>query len=716
MARKGETSYGGVSASDEDLAVLVDRTFGGDTDARDTLKDAVTEMQQFLTEASAVLKRMAINDHTVSIKGSYSGVAGEVAESVELVKQRLIHITGSIEKISMGDLSEADDYKKIGHRSEQDRVVPGFIRTLENLQALTDDAALLSKAAVEGRLATRADAKRHQGAYRQILEGVNDTLDAVIGPLKVAAEYIDKIGRGELPEKITAKYNGDFNRIKDNLNACIDGLQGLVEANAVLGRMAANDHTKGVEGNYQGLFAEVKVHINEVRDRLLHVTKQINDIAVGDTRELEELKRVGKRSNEDHLLPAIINCNETIQLLITDTAMLVKASEEGRLKTRADVSRHKGEYKKIVEGINATLDSVMAPVNEALRVSKEFAATNFSARVDPSLKVAGDWIAFKEALNNIGIGVSRAVNLINQQVLDLASSAEEANASVEEVASGSAQVAKNAAGVSTNAERGGENARQVLKAMEDLSSTVQDVATKTEAVSKLAVDANTLSKRGADLARKTDDGMAGITKNATDVENIVNDIKAQMDQIGKIVGLITDLANQTNLLALNAAIEAARAGDAGRGFAVVATEVKSLAQESRASAENIAEMIGNLERKTKAAADAASEAGKTVKEGSVALSETLEAFDHIVKAIEDITRNVEEVASSSEEQAATVEEITASVTELTGAIQATAREAVDAAAASEEASAAIDQIGKIIGNVNVIVDNVSKEMSKFKVG
>jgi methyl-accepting chemotaxis protein len=71
--------------------------------------------------------------------------------------------------------------------------------------------------------------------------------------------------------------------------------------------MAVNDHSKGVEGDYVGMFAEVKVHVNEVRDRLRGVTKQINEIAVGDTKELPELKRIGKRSEEDHLLPAIIN-------------------------------------------------------------------------------------------------------------------------------------------------------------------------------------------------------------------------------------------------------------------------------------------------------------------------------------------------------------------------------------------------------------------------
>ena len=116
---------------------------------------------------------------------------------------------------------------------------------------------MLSKAALAGRLDTRADASRHQENIRKVVEGVNDTLDAVIGPLNVAAEYVERISRGDIPQKITDNYNGDFNEIKNNLNNCIDGLQGLVECNNVLQRMAVNDHTKGVEGEYVGIFASM---------------------------------------------------------------------------------------------------------------------------------------------------------------------------------------------------------------------------------------------------------------------------------------------------------------------------------------------------------------------------------------------------------------------------------------------------------------------------
>src|SRR5579872_2379171 len=102
------------------------------------------------------------------------------------------------------------------------------------LNAMLADAALLTKAAVEGKLATRADASKHQGDFRKVVEGVNATLDAVVGPLNVSAEYVDRISKGDIPPKITDTYYGDFNEIKNNLNTCIESIKALATETEVL--------------------------------------------------------------------------------------------------------------------------------------------------------------------------------------------------------------------------------------------------------------------------------------------------------------------------------------------------------------------------------------------------------------------------------------------------------------------------------------------------
>ena len=422
-----------------------------------------------------------------------------------------------------------------------------------------------------------------------------------------------------------------------------------------------------------------------------------------------------QQDEKDEIVPTLNAMVASLKAVVNEANMLSQAAVEGRLSTRGNADKFKGGYQDIIKGFNDTLMYVVGPVNEAMRVSGEYAKGDFTARFGEKLKVQGEFVKFRDSLNNIGIQVSKAMRGINQQVTDLAASAEEANASVEEVAAGAGQVAKNASAVSANADRTTDGIEQVQKAMEDLSRTIQEVANKAETVAKIVGDTTTYSQEGMELARKTESGMQGITKSSAEVNQIITEIKGQMDKISEIVNLITDLANQTNLLALNAAIEAARAGDAGRGFAVVATEVKSLAVESRASAEKIAEMIDNLQKQTNFAVDAVSAANTGVKEGSEALHETLASFTKIVSSIDEISRNVGEVAAAAEEQAASVEEVTASVNEVNSLMQSTAKESTDAAAASEESSAAIDQITKVIGNVNTIVDHVTKEVSQFRV-
>lgn len=327
----------------------------------------------------------------------------------------------------------------------------------------------------------------------------------------------------------------------------------------------------------------------------------------------------------------------------------------------------------------------------------------------------GDFFEISRGVNQILEIITNPFRVFKDKIGDIASGAEEVNASVEEVSAGTNLLAQNSNTLSHNTEQGEDGVRQILRAMEDLSTAVANIASNGDSVARLASSAEEKSKTGIQLAKKTEHAMEGITRTSEEVDTIVNDIRGQMDQIGKIVKLITDIANQTNLLALNAAIEAARAGEAGRGFAVVAAEVKSLAQDSRQSAENIAEMINNLQLKSQKAADAVKSSVDNVKEGNAALSETITSFTSIADSIEDISTNVTNMASVTEEQAASVEEITASINEVATLLNNTVRQALDSSAATEEASAALAQIVKAIQNVSQSVEMLSAEMSKFVV-
>ncbi len=324
-------------------------------------------------------------------------------------------------------------------------------------------------------------------------------------------------------------------------------------------------------------------------------------------------------------------------------------------------------------------------------------------------------IKVRDAVRAIVVNLENNIADVNKKMQNLVTTADNATHSVEEGSKGVQQIAQNASKVSSNAEKVSQSVDQIAKAMQDMSAAVEEITSSMESVSTLSKQTNDLSHSGAELAGKAEKSMAEISTSSAKVYEIVTEVESQMGEISKIVILIRELANQTNLLALNAAIEAARAGDAGRGFAVVATEVKSLAQESRNSAERIEEMIASLKKSTQNASAAMNDAKGTVEQGSKMVTETLQSFNKIASAIEKVAASATEVAAATEEQAATTEEITASVSEVASLVEQTAKEAGDAAAATEESSAALDEITRMMETVDKIAIEAMEANKKFKV-
>jgi methyl-accepting chemotaxis protein len=245
-------------------------------------------------------------------------------------------------------------------QTNQDRSSGGGVMEEENPSSVLLEIMRLAAATREGRLSERGKTTQFNGAYREMIEGVNQILDSVTEPLNSASAFVERIGKGEIPAKITDARNGDFNTLKNNLNACVDGLGGLAEANKVLQRMAVNDCSTKVEGTYPGVFDEVAKAANGAQDRFKHAINVIKMIREGEFgEELATLRKVGKRSENDILVPALVQTMGAIDALVSDTAQLAEAALAGHFDTRADSARHSGGYKKVIDGFNRTLDLVV---------------------------------------------------------------------------------------------------------------------------------------------------------------------------------------------------------------------------------------------------------------------------------------------------------------------------------------------------------------------
>ena len=630
-----------------------------------------------LVECNAVLKRMAINDHTRKVEGEYVGIFSSTSESINLVRERLLAITRMFTNLSMGDTCDLAIYEKIGRRSDEDVLIPAIIKCMRNINVLIEDVTELSEAAVEGNLGKRADAGKHNGGYRQIVEGINNTLDAVVGPLKVAAGYVDQISRGEIPSRITNEYKGDFNEIKNNLNNCINGLGGLVECDVVLKRMAENDHTKTVEGKYVGLFASVSESTNLVRERLLAITKMFTHLSMGDTSDLALYEKVGKRSDEDVIIPSIIKCMQTINHLIDDMTELSDAAVEGNLSKRADASKHNGGYRRIIEGVNHTLDAVIGPLQMAANYVDRISKGDVPDKITDSY--SGDFNTIK---NNLNLLID-AMNEVTEAASEIASgnltvkikerSAQDRLmqamarmvAGLTEIVSNiqtvSNQVMAGSEELSASAEQLSQGATEQSSAVEEVSSSMEQMASNIQQNSENAQQTEKMAVKSAE------DGKEG--------GRAVAETVSAMKEIAGKISIIEEIARQTNLLALNAAIEAARAGEHGKGFAVVASEVRKLAERSQGAAGEINELakssVNVAEKAGEMLAKIVPDIRKTadlVQEINAASNEQTSGANQINKAIQQLDQVIQQNASASEEMASTSEELLSQAEQLLSTI------------------------------------------------
>jgi len=693
---------------------ITDRYNGDFNEIKNNLNQAIDAVNALVADSmllgkAAVEGKLATRADATKHQGDFRKIVQGVDDCLDAVIGPLNVAAEYVDRISKGDIPPRITDKYNGDFNE---IKNNLNQAIDAVNALVADSVLLSKAAVEGKLAIRADATKHQGDFRKILLGVNDTLDALIGPLNMAAGYVDRISKGDIPSKITDNYSGDFNALKTNLNACIDGLQGLVEANQVLQRMAVNDYTCKVEGHYAGVYAEVATATNGARDRIVNAIRITHCVAEGDyEKELKELKTVGKRSEQDSMIPAYIKAMENLNALVEDANALSKAAVEGRLSTRADASRHAGKYRNIIQGFNDTLDAVITPVNEVMRVMAALESGDLTSTIQQNYQ--GTLQELRNAVNNTVKKLSDTVSEIGQSAGTLASSAEEmtatsatmtagaeqmthqantaaasteqATVNVKNMAAGIEQISSNSNTVASASEEVSANLNTVGAAVEEMSSNMKVVATTSErmtssvnsvatAIEEMSVSLNEVSKSSSQAANVA----SRAAMNAGNAAQIVDKLGLSAQEIGKVVDMIKGIAAQTNLLALNATIEAASAGEAGKGFAVVANEVKELAKQTAAATEDIRAQVEGMQGNT---------------------SQVVKAIDEIVQIINQINDISGSIAAAVEEQTATTNEISKNVGEAARGANDVSRNVQQAAAGANEVSRNVQEAAKGVGEI-----------------
>jgi methyl-accepting chemotaxis protein len=553
--------------------------------------DTISKLKDLDDERSKLVSELK-NDLPIVIEGNEKASAFALADQDKLAIAKLVDpATAEARKRANEDIDRFGNIssERAKKRSEQNTldagkainvtyVVVGFAvlfalfagffmyRNISGIiSSLLTEADKLVEAAIKGQLATRGDPLKVHSEVRGIVEGVNKTLDAVIKPLNVAADYVDKISKGNIPPKITDNYNGDFNSIKNNLNTCVDAVNNLV----------------------------------------------------------------------------------------ADANLLAKAAEEGKLTTRADASKHFGDFAKIVSGVNNTLDAVLEPINEAAKVLERVSNRDMTARVMGEYK--GDHAAIKTSLNGAVQNLQNALSQVSE--------------SVEQVTSASTQI-------SSGAQSLAQGSNEQASSLEEVSSSLEEMSSMVKMNMDNANQANTLAEAARNDAEKGDSAMVAMA-------DAINKIKTSADQTAKIIKTIDEIAFQTNLLALNAAVEAARAGEAGKGFAVVAEEVRNLAQRSAEAAKNTSALIEESQGNAVNGVNVSKQVGDILKQ--------------IVDGAKKVASLISEVSSATNEQSKGIEQINSAIAELNKVTQTNASLSEESASAAEELNGQSGELARMVG-------------------
>ncbi|MCW8276236.1 methyl-accepting chemotaxis protein [Pseudomonas sp. PCH199] len=328
---------------------------------------------------------------------------------------------------------------------------------------------------------------------------------------------------------------------------------------------------------------------------------------------------------------------------------------------------------------------IVIPLNQTLKVAERIAAGDLTHNL--ASKRQDELGQLQRAIQSMTQGLRELIGGISDGVTQIASAAEELSAVTEQTSAG-----VNSQKVETD---------QVATAMNEMTATVQEVARNAEEASEAAVAADQQAREGDKVVGEAIAQIERLAKEVGNSTEAMGELKRESDKIGSVLDVIKSVAQQTNLLALNAAIEAARAGEAGRGFAVVADEVRSLAQRTQKSTEEIEELIVGLQNGTQQVATIMDNS-RSLTDSSVELTRraggSLESITRTVSAIQAMNQ---QIAAAAEQQSAVAEEINRSVLNVRDVSDQTS-------AASEETAASSVELARLGTHLQMLV-------GKFKV-
>lgn len=439
--------------------------------------------------------------------------------------------------------------------------------------------------------------------------------------------------------------------------------------------------------------------------------------------EVRGLAEVSERAARD-ITNIVREIKEAVQVVVDGINKIVedsKAQAQVGVQTSAELKDIAQKFAEVMDHMNTmqrSFEEIVALAKELLEASnavEDGASQIASAAVQSSSAIEQQTKAFAEAKTATQELVELAEEL--KTSTDTQKSAEYVASAAEELSSSIEQLSSAAAEISAGINELSKGANTLAEATNKALGIVRVLSEKTTALARIAQDDQKLIQRLSDAleANRTNINklLKGLSVASDSFVQIARDVVTLSDKARKItktVDTIEKVTIQTNMLAVNGFIEAARSGEYGKGFAVVANDIRNLANESGENAENIKDLVTNIQYHV---AKVASDIEASAKDALVELNKSKESerlvenVKNVVQALVDafgvISKELDMIAASIEETNKAIEQINAAAEESAAAIE-------EAAKAAKEQAAGVEELSKAIEEIAAVADELQQDM------
>jgi len=347
------------------------------------------------------------------------------------------------------------------------------------------------------------------------------------------------------------------------------------------------------------------------------------------------------------------------------------------------------------------------------KVAKDIASGNLAAK-KIEIKSKDEIGQLSEAVNQMAENLKTVIGEVIQSADHVAALSEELMASSNQTADATHQVVRTIEEVSVTVEGQSEKTEEMNHTLTTMIKGIERIANSTSETSENVVQIVKKANEGDESVQILAKQMDTIHHINAELQAVMEQLEKRSKEIGKIIDVIGEIADQTNLLALNAAIESARAGEAGRGFAVVSQEVRKLAEQSRASAKNIEDIIITIQKETIGAAERAKQGILETNKGITLTKETSGVIGEIRSQLEEINAKTQEISATSTEMYQGTDRIQAAISELAKWAKQSTTSVTEISAASEEQLANMEEITTSATTLANMAEKLNDVIKKFK--